>query len=48
MCGFTAGNYPQLQELFKKYEPKGLSVLAFPSNQFGSQVATILTNILKI
>ena len=36
-CGFTGGNYPQMQELHKKYEPQGLSVLAFPCNQFGGQ-----------
>jgi glutathione peroxidase-family protein len=40
-CGFTGGNYPQLQEMFQKYEPKGLSVLAFPCNQFGGQVRKI-------
>jgi glutathione peroxidase-family protein len=27
MCGFTAGNYPQLQELHRKYSEQGLSVL---------------------
>ena len=27
------GNYPQMQELHKKYEKDGLSVLAFPCNQ---------------
>lgn len=36
-CGLTAGNYPQMQELYKKYEPEGLSLLAFPCNQFGGQ-----------
>ncbi len=36
-CGFTAGNYPQMQELHRKYEKEGLSVLAFPCNQFGGQ-----------
>lgn len=41
MCGFTNSNYPQLQELHQKYADKGLSVLAFPSNQFGSQVKLI-------
>ena len=38
MCGFTGSNYPQLEELHEKYSSKGLSVLAFPSNQFGGQV----------
>jgi len=37
MCGFTAGNYPEMQSLYKKYEPQGLSVIAFPCNQFGGQ-----------
>lgn len=37
MCGFTAGNYPEMQELHKKYSAQGLSVLAFPCNQFGGQ-----------
>lgn len=37
LCGFTAGNYPQLQELHEKYNDKGLSVVAFPCNQFGGQ-----------
>jgi glutathione peroxidase-family protein len=37
MCGFTNGNYPQLQELHQKYNAQGLSVVAFPCNQFGGQ-----------
>lgn len=36
-CGFTGSNYPQMQELHRKYESQGLSVLAFPCNQFGGQ-----------
>nr|AIL94180.1 glutathione peroxidase [Brachionus koreanus] len=36
-CGFTGSNYPQLSELYKKHEKDGLSVLAFPCNQFGGQ-----------
>lgn len=36
--GFTDKNYTQLQELHTKYaESKGLRILAFPCNQFGSQ-----------
>ena len=27
------GNYPQMQELHRKYASQGLAVLAFPSNQ---------------
>jgi glutathione peroxidase-family protein len=37
MCGLTNGNYPQLQELHNKYNEQGLSVVAFPCNQFGGQ-----------
>ena len=37
MCGFTNGNYPQLQELHSKYYDQGLSIAAFPCNQFGGQ-----------
>ena len=36
-CGFTSGNYPQMQELHKKYHDQGLSVLGFPCNQFAGQ-----------
>uniref|UniRef100_A0A913XGN7 Glutathione peroxidase n=1 Tax=Exaiptasia diaphana TaxID=2652724 RepID=A0A913XGN7_EXADI len=36
-CGFTKKNYTQLQELHQKYAEKGLRILAFPCNQFGSQ-----------
>jgi len=35
-CGFTP-QYEGLQELFKKYQSKGLIVLGFPCNQFGKQ-----------
>ena len=36
--GFTDKNYTQLQALHAKYaESKGLRILAFPCNQFGSQ-----------
>ena len=41
-CGFTGGNYPAMQELHTKYASQGLSVLAFPCNQFGGQVGFIL------
>ena len=37
--GFTDKNYTQLQKLHEKYaEEKGLRILGFPCNQFGSQV----------
>ena len=35
-CGFTK-QYAELQELFDKYNDKGLVVLGVPSNQFGGQ-----------
>lgn len=33
----TAQNYAELQELYKKYNTKGLEILAFPCNNFGGQ-----------
>jgi len=35
-CGFT-GQYENLESLYQKYRDKGLVVLGFPCNQFGSQ-----------
>ena len=35
-CGFTP-QYEGLETLHEDYGPKGLSVIAFPCNQFGSQ-----------
>lgn len=35
-CGFT-NQYQGLQELYNKYKDQGVSILAFPCNQFGSQ-----------
>jgi glutathione peroxidase len=35
-CGLTP-QYAQLQALHEKYAPKGLAILGFPCNQFGSQ-----------
>jgi hypothetical protein len=38
-CGLTPTNYKELAELHDKYaESKGLRILAFPCNQFNSQV----------
>ncbi|CAG9762371.1 unnamed protein product [Ceutorhynchus assimilis] len=36
-CGLTNSNYADLNELYTKYEDKGLKILAFPCNQFGHQ-----------
>lgn len=35
-CGFTP-QYRALEELYRKYQTRGLEVLAFPCNQFGHQ-----------
>ena len=35
-CGFTP-QYEGLEKLYKKYHDKGLEILDFPCNQFGSQ-----------
>ena len=35
-CGFTK-QYEDLQNLWEKYQDKGLIVIGLPSNQFGGQ-----------
>jgi glutathione peroxidase len=35
-CGFTP-QYQGLEALYRKYAPRGFSVLGFPCNQFGAQ-----------
>jgi glutathione peroxidase len=35
-CGFTP-QYAGLEELHRRYGPRGFAVLAFPCNQFGAQ-----------
>ena len=35
-CGFTP-QYSDLQKLYEKYSEQGLSILAFPCNDFGAQ-----------
>ncbi len=35
-CGFTP-QYDGLQDLYEKYQGKGLEILDFPCNQFGNQ-----------
>ncbi|QDV25624.1 Hydroperoxy fatty acid reductase gpx1 [Aureliella helgolandensis] len=36
-CGLTDSNYKALQQVYEKYQDKGLVVLGFPCNQFGTQ-----------
>lgn len=36
LCGFTP-QYKDLQALYEKYKGRGLSIAAFPSNEFGAQ-----------
>jgi glutathione peroxidase len=35
-CGLTP-QYEALEALYRKYQPRGLEVLAFPANEFGGQ-----------
>lgn len=35
-CGFTP-QYQDLEELYQRYHSRGLEIIAFPCNQFGSQ-----------
>ena len=35
-CGFTP-QYAGLEELWRKYQARGLSIVGFPCNQFGAQ-----------
>jgi glutathione peroxidase len=37
-CGFTV-QYTALEEIYRKYEPQGFSILGFPCNQFLNQEA---------
>jgi len=36
-CGLTKRNYAELQEVYEKYSPQGLEILAFPCNNFKQQ-----------
>ena len=36
LCGFTP-QYKDLEDLYKKFESKGLKIAAFPANEFGAQ-----------
>uniref|UniRef100_A0A915I0Z2 Glutathione peroxidase n=1 Tax=Romanomermis culicivorax TaxID=13658 RepID=A0A915I0Z2_ROMCU len=46
-CGFTDGNYAQLQALYEKYAEQGLRIAAFPCNQFGSQEPNAACEVKK-
>ncbi|XP_017077043.1 probable phospholipid hydroperoxide glutathione peroxidase [Drosophila eugracilis] len=37
-CGLTTSQYSGLRKLLEKYEDRGLRILNFPCNQFGSQM----------
>lgn len=37
-CGLTKSNYEKLTQLNEKYHGRGLRILAFPCNQFASQM----------
>jgi glutathione peroxidase len=37
LCGLTYGNYKQLSSMYDRYQSEGLTVLAFPCNQFKNQ-----------
>lgn len=36
-CGYAKNHYEELNELYDKYKDKGLRIIGFPCNQFGSQ-----------
>jgi glutathione peroxidase len=36
-CGYTSSGYTAMTKLHKKYHKEGLTILAFPCNQFGAQ-----------
>jgi glutathione peroxidase len=43
-CGYTP-QYDGLEELYKKFKGKGLTILGFPCNQFGAQESGSNTEI---
>jgi glutathione peroxidase len=47
LCGFTP-QYTDLQELYAKYEAKGLKIAAFPANEFGAQEPGSDSDIKKL
>jgi len=46
-CGYTDSTYTQLNDLHERYSGRGLSILAFPCNQFGQQEPGSSDEILK-
>lgn len=46
-CGLTNSNYAALQEIYDKFNPD-LEILAFPCNNFGSQVGHALSTFFFI
>ena len=46
-CGYTDSTYAYLNKLHTKYSSKGLSILAFPCNQFGHQEPGDASQILN-
>ncbi|KAJ8708736.1 hypothetical protein PYW08_010118 [Mythimna loreyi] len=46
-CGYTNTHYTELNELYEKYNERGLRILAFPCNQFGGQEPGTLKEILQ-
>jgi len=46
--GMTDSNYTQLSQLWNEYNPRGLEILAFPSNQFQHQEPGTAKDILEL
>nr|AGT80153.1 glutathione peroxidase [Ipomoea trifida]GLL48528.1 glutathione peroxidase [Ipomoea trifida] len=46
-CGLTNSNYTELNQIYQSYKDKGLEILAFPCNQFGSQEPGTNEDILQ-
>lgn len=47
-CGYTDLNYRELVQLQTDYQDKGLTVLAFPCNQFGQQEPGTSQQVLRL
>ena len=46
-CGYTDGNYKELQAIYQELHPKGLEIFGFPCNQFGAQESKCELDIKK-